>query len=63
VVFLLSGAAGARKERLVDPQRHGVVRVPDPGDEEFLGSRPFSAVNEALQRRGQSAVYWQVFAV
>jgi len=62
VVFLLCGEAGERKGRLLDGAVHGVVRAPDPADEEFLGSRPFSAVNEALGLRGQSAVYWQIFA-
>ena len=51
LVFLLCGEAGARKERLIDRERHGIVRVPEPEDEEFLGSRPFSAVNDALERQ------------
>ncbi len=63
LVFLLCGEAGARKERLIDRERHGIVRVPEPEDEEFLGSRPFSAVNDALERRGQPGMYWQIFAV
>jgi uracil-DNA glycosylase len=61
VVFLLCGEAGERKARLLDGAN--VVQAPDPADREFLGSRPFSAVNEALGRLGQSAVYWQIFAM
>jgi uracil-DNA glycosylase len=63
VVFLFVGDAGTGKERLIDAERHGLVRVPEPEDEDFVGSRPFSAVNDALERRGQPAVYWQIYAV
>ena len=62
VVFLLCGAAARKKLPLVDAGRHAVVTAPDPADGAFLGSRPFSAVNTALELRGRSAVYWQLFA-
>jgi uracil-DNA glycosylase len=62
VVFLLCGAAGRKKRALIDAARHAVLTAPDPWDRRFLGSRPFSAVNDALERRGRSAVYWQLFA-
>jgi uracil-DNA glycosylase len=61
VVFLLCGPAARRKVSLIDPERHPVLTVPDPAGRTFLGSRPFSAVNNALELRGLSAVYWQLF--
>ena len=51
IAFLLCGEA-ARKERLIDAEKHAVICVPDPADEEFLGSRPFSAINNALSAAG-----------
>jgi uracil-DNA glycosylase len=62
VVFLLCGAAARKKLALVDAGRHAVVTAPDPVERAFLGSRPFSAVNTALELCGRSAVYWQLFA-
>jgi uracil-DNA glycosylase len=62
VVFLLCGAAARKKLPLVDDGRHAVVAAPDPAERSFLGSRPFSAVNTALEVRGRPAVYWQLFA-
>src|SRR5262249_52617633 len=62
LVFLLCGAPAHRKLHLIDDDRHTVLAVPDPADQEFLGTRPFSAVNNALELRGRSAIYWQLFA-
>jgi uracil-DNA glycosylase len=65
VVFLLLGAF-QKKGKLVDESRHVVVTAPDPdpdADDDFVGSRAFSAVNDALELRGQSAIYWQLFGV
>jgi uracil-DNA glycosylase len=62
VVFLLCGAAARKKLSLVDTGHHTVVTAPDPAERAFLGSRPFSAVNTALELRGRPAVYWQLFA-
>ena len=55
-------AAAHKKLPLIDDSRHAVVAAPDPADRAFLGSRPFSAVNTALELRGRPAVYWQLFA-
>jgi uracil-DNA glycosylase len=63
VVFLLCGLAAARKEPLIDPSRHTVLTAPDPAGRGFLGSRPFSVVNNALQRRRQSSIYWQLYTL
>lgn len=61
LVFLLLGEAGQRKERLIDADKHGVVIVPGPTARAFRGSRPFSRVNEALQRRRQGTLAWQLY--
>lgn len=67
VVFILWGAA-ARKKRLrveaVAPGRHYCLESAHPSPlsahNGFLGSRPFSAANEALVASGQTAVDWQL---
>ena len=63
VVFLLMGAAGQRKDRWIDRARHTVIRMPEPTSREFLGTQPFSAVNNALELNGHPAVYWQLPAL
>ncbi len=61
LAFLLCGEAGARKEKLVAGGRHAVRTLPEPASREFLGTRPFSAANDALEKRGLSAVSWRVY--
>jgi uracil-DNA glycosylase len=63
VVFLLMGAAGQRKGRWIDTERDAVIRTPEPTSREFLGTQPFSAVNNALELNGHPAVYWQLPAL
>jgi uracil-DNA glycosylase len=63
VVFLLWGEVGERKRGLIDAPQHAVLTPPHPEDADFAGSRPFSAVNEALELRRRSAVHWQLFSV
>jgi uracil-DNA glycosylase len=60
VVFVLWGEGAAKKQKLIDESRHVVLTTPPPSEDDFGGSRPFSAVNDALELRGQSAVYWQL---
>ncbi len=62
IVFVLWGEAGRKKERLIDPGRHTIRTGPHPLERGFAGSRPFSAINTALELHGQSAVWWQLFA-
>jgi uracil-DNA glycosylase len=61
-VFVLWGEKGRKKERLIDPERHTILTGPHPLERGFAGSRPFSAINNALERHGQSAIWWQLFA-
>jgi uracil-DNA glycosylase len=62
IVFVLWGEGGRKKERLIDPQRHTILTGPHPLERGFAGSRPFSAINNALELHGQSAIWWQLFA-
>jgi uracil-DNA glycosylase len=61
-VFVLWGEKGMKKERLIDPARHTILTGPHPLEHGFAGSRPFSAINTALEMHGQSAIWWQLFA-
>lgn len=62
IVFVLWGEQGRKKERLLDPERHTILTGPHPLERGFSESRPFSAINDALELHGQSAVWWQLFA-
>ncbi len=64
VVFLLWGASARRKKALVDTSRHVVIESPHPSPlsahRGFLGSRPFSRANEALEAAGRDPVDWRI---
>ncbi len=62
LVFAQWGTQMLQKRGLIDKSRHTIVEGPLPGQPGFEGSRPFSAINDALAMRGQSAIYWQLFA-
>ncbi|MDC0674274.1 uracil-DNA glycosylase [Nannocystis radixulma] len=66
VVFALWGDFAKKKATLVDQRRHRVVAAPHPSPilgkgPKFLGSRPFSAINTALEDLGYPAIDWQIF--
>jgi uracil-DNA glycosylase len=64
VVFMLWGQPARKKATLVDRDRHAVVQAAHPSPlsthRGFFGSRPFSAANQALERRGCAPVQWQL---
>jgi uracil-DNA glycosylase len=62
VGFALWGNAARRKAQLLNEDRHIVLTAehPELSAEKFLGSRPFSAINSALELRGLSGVTWQL---
>ncbi len=64
VVFLLWGAPARKKRRLIDTERHPIVESPHPSPlsahRGFFGSRPFSAVNQALMGLGQRPLDWSL---
>ena len=64
VVFVLWGNFARKKARLIDA-RHTIIEGAHPSPlsaKAFMGSRPFSKVNEALRRRGQAEIDWQLVA-
>jgi uracil-DNA glycosylase len=63
VVFALWGAYAQKKEKLVTHDRHRIVKSAHPSPmsaAKFFGSKPFSAINEALQEVGQEPIDWQI---
>jgi uracil-DNA glycosylase len=62
VVFMLWGSFAQKKAALVDTTRHVVLKAPHPSPKSkgFLGSRPFSQANQALQEVGISEIDWRI---
>jgi uracil-DNA glycosylase len=63
VVFCLWGGYARKKAKLVDTSRHVVVEGAHPSPlsaKQFLGSRPFSAINRALVAEGKAPIEWQL---
>lgn len=63
-VFILWGSYARRKSGLIDSSRHAIVESPHPSPlsahRGFLGSRPFSRANHALEAMGRSPVDWSL---
>ncbi len=64
VVFLLWGAFARKKKDLINLKRHVVIESPHPSPlsahRGFLGSKPFSRANKALQEVGIGPVDWSL---
>jgi len=64
VVFLLWGAFAQKKRRLIDENRHAVIAGTHPSPLSahtgFFGSKPFSAINAALERGGRAPIDWTI---
>ncbi len=64
VVFVLWGASARRKKQLLDLSRHSVIESAHPSPlsahRGFLGSRPFSRINEILEGAGREPIDWQL---
>jgi uracil-DNA glycosylase len=63
VVFVLWGAYAQKKGKLIDAAKHPVLTAAHPSPlsaSKFFGSRPFSAVNAALEKLGKSPIDWQL---
>lgn len=65
MVFALWGDFAKKKASLVDRERHRVVFAPHPSPiigkgPKFAGSRPFSAINAALEELGCAAIDWDL---
>lgn len=62
IVFILWGKPAEKKAELIDSLRHTVITSPHPSPlsahRGFVGSRPFSKANAALERLGRTQVDW-----
>jgi uracil-DNA glycosylase len=62
VVFILWGGYARKKKALIDTSRHVVIESAHPSPlsahNGFLGSRPFSKANAALEQAGQEPINW-----
>ena len=64
VVFVLWGAYAQKKIPLIDARRHTIITGAHPSPlsarSGFFGSRPFSAINNALREAGRPVIDWQI---
>jgi uracil-DNA glycosylase len=63
VVFALWGGYAQKKQKLITEARHRIVKAAHPSPlsaKKFLGSRPFSAINNALEELGETPIDWQL---
>jgi uracil-DNA glycosylase len=62
VVFVLWGKPAQKKIPLIDAERHVIVQGahPSPLARGFIGSRPFSQVNQALKKANRGEIDWQI---
>jgi uracil-DNA glycosylase len=63
VVFMLWGGYAQKKRKLIDDDKNPVVTAAHPSPlsvKKFLGSKPFSAANRALEKLGQEPIDWQI---
>ncbi len=63
MVFVLWGGYAQKKEKLIDGSKHVILKAAHPSPlsaKKFFGSRPFSAINNALQNMGKEPIDWQL---
>lgn len=64
LVFLLWGSPAQAKTRLLDPERHLVLKAPHPSPlsayRGFLGCGHFSMTNNHLQAKGRAPIDWRL---
>jgi len=63
IVFVLWGAYAQKKGKLIDASKNPILTAAHPSPlsaSKFFGSRPFSAVNDALKKLGKSPIDWQL---
>jgi uracil-DNA glycosylase len=62
VVFVLWGNHAQKKIPLIDQEKHKIVQGahPSPLATGFLGSRPFSKINQYLRQSGQKEIDWRI---
>jgi len=63
VVFVLWGGYAQKKEKLIDSNKHRILKAAHPSPlsaSKFFGSKPFSAINHALVDQGKTPINWQL---
>lgn len=64
VVFVLWGAYAQKKGKVIDENRHLIIRSPHPSPlssyRGFFGSKPFSQINNFLKANKQKVIDWKV---
>ena len=64
VIFVLWGAYAQKKVALIDQKRHVIIQSAHPSPLSaragFFGSKPFSAINNALRAAGKPEITWQL---
>lgn len=64
VVFVLWGNYAQKKLNLIDSDRHIIIQSAHPSPlsarNGFFGSKPFSAINQALRSLGKLEIDWQI---
>jgi uracil-DNA glycosylase len=64
LVYILWGASARKKKALIDTSRHVIIESAHPSPlsahNGFLGSRPFSRANAALEAAGREPVDWRL---
>lgn len=63
VVFVLWGNYARKKSALIDKSRHIIIESAHPSPlsaKRFMGSRPFSKINDALRGFGKEEINWQL---
>lgn len=67
IVFLLLGSAAAKKQTLIDTNKHFIVSAPHPSPlsayRGFFGSHIYSKVNDCLAQAGQTPIQWEIDAM
>ncbi len=62
VVFVLWGAFAQKKEELIDPGKHYIIKSAHPSPfsvhRGFFGSRPFSKINAYLSEHNKKPIEW-----
>jgi uracil-DNA glycosylase len=64
LIFVLWGKPAQAKKTLIDTEKHVILAAAHPSPLSahtgFLGSKPFSKINQALQARGQPEIDWAI---
>jgi uracil-DNA glycosylase len=64
MVFVLLGLWAQKKEERIDKRKHPIIKATHPSplsaNQGFFGSKPYSAVNAALEKIGETNIDWKL---